>query len=81
MQEGLMTNEEMRLSNVVSAQLEALHHWRQQADLDYVKIQRMYHALLEAREYVENNGGDPATLSRIDDALSGVRPAPPKVFR
>jgi len=32
-----MTNEEMRLSNVVSAQLEALHHWRQQEDLDYVK--------------------------------------------
>ena len=72
----MKTNEEMRLQHVVDEQLKALHHWRQQADLDYVKIQRMYHALIGAREYVE----EPYTLSQIDDALAGVNPAPPKVF-
>ena len=77
------SNEISRLEHVVQAQQEALGHWRRQADLDYVQIQRMYYALLTARDCIENAGvrKTSSALLTIDEALSGVRMIPPKEFQ
>jgi hypothetical protein len=76
-----MTNEESRLNHIIKSQQEALHHWREQADLDYVKLQRLYWTLVEARDHIENHGGDPKMLTKIEDALTAIRVPPPKNFK
>lgn len=76
-----MTNEEMRLSNVVSAQLEALHHWRKQADLDYMKLKRLYWALVEARDFIKLEGINSVLLQKLDTVIANVVVSPPKEFK
>ena len=76
-----MSNEERRLTNIIQEQQKALSHWREQADIDYVKLQKLYWTLIEASDHIENNGGDPRMLSKIETTLTAIRIAPPKVFR
>jgi hypothetical protein len=75
-----MTDEESRLNNIIKAQQDALLHWREQADQDYMRLQRLYWALSYARDYVFDTSGPNELQQAIDSALSGVRVFPPKVW-
>jgi len=75
-----MTDEEQRLNNIIKAQQEALLHWREQADMDYMRLQRLYWSLANARAYVVETNGPDRILKDIDNSLNGVRVMPPKVF-
>jgi hypothetical protein len=41
----------------------------------------LYWTLAAAHDHIEANGGDPAMLSKIEDALTAIRVPPPKVFK
>jgi len=76
-----LNNEVERQRHVIEAQNKALAHWRKLADLDYVRAQRSFKALIEAKDYIEKNGGDPHVLTVIEDALLDSWIVIPKEFK